>query len=55
MKKKYLIVAITAVITVAILRVALLFLHTDYSQKKIKVGFVYIGDSGTPYTNNFVR
>ena len=55
MKRKYLIVAATAVITVGIIRLAMFFLHTDYSQKNITVGFVYIGDSGTPYTNNFVR
>ena len=55
MKRKYLLVAITAVITVAVLRLAMYFLHTDYSLKNITVGFVYIGDSGTPYTNNFVR
>ena len=55
MKKKYLLVAITAIITVAILRIGMYFFHTDYSQKTIKVGFVYIGDSGTPYTNNFMR
>ncbi len=55
MKKKYLITAITAVITVCILRIGMRFLYTDYTQKNIKVGFVYIGDSSTPYTNNFVR
>ena len=48
MKKKYLITAITAVITVCILRIGMRFLYTDYTQKNIKVGFVYIGDSSTP-------
>lgn len=55
MKKKYLIVAISAFCTICILRLGIHFFHTDYSQRKIKVGFVYIGDSSTPYTNNFVR
>ncbi len=55
MKKKYLLTAITAILTICIFRIGMFFLHTDYSLNSIKVGFVYIGDSGTPYTNNFVR
>lgn len=55
MKKKYLLVAITAAITVCLIRLGMIFFNTDYTNKNIKVGFVYIGDSGTPYTNNFVR
>ena len=55
MKKKYLLTAITTIICVCFLRIGMYFFHTDYSLKNIKVGFVYIGDSGTPYTNNFVR
>ena len=55
MKKKYLLTAITAILTVCFIRLGMHFLHTDYSSRNIKVGFVYIGDSGTPYTNNFVR
>ncbi len=55
MKKKYLLTAITAILTICIFRLGMIVFHKDYSQNNIKVGFVYIGDSGTPYTNNFVR
>lgn len=55
MKKKYLLVAISSIMTVFLIRIGMGFLYTDYSNKHIKIGFVYIGDSGTPYTNNFVR
>ena len=55
MKRKYILTAATAIITVILIRIGMHFFHTDYSSKNIKVGFVYIGDAGTPYTNNFVR
>ena len=55
MKRKYILTAVTAIITVILIRIGMHFFHTDYSSKNIKVGFVYIGDAGTPYTNNFVR
>ena len=55
MKKKYILTAITTILTVCLIRIGMHFFYTDYSSKNIKVGFVYIGDSGTPYTNNFVR
>ncbi len=55
MKKKYLIVAATSVVTILILELGIHFFHKDYSKKNIKVGFVYIGDTSTPYTHNFVR
>ena len=55
MKRKYILTAVTAIITVCLIRIGMHFFHTDYSSKNIKVGFVYIGDSGTPYTNNFIR
>ena len=55
MKRKYLLTAITAILTVCLIRFGMHLFHKDYSQKNIKVGFVYIGDGGTPYTNNFVR
>lgn len=55
MKKKYLLTAITTILTILLVRFAMYCLHTDYSLKKIRVGFVYIGDGATPYTNNFIR
>lgn len=55
MKRKYILTAVTAIITICLIRIGMHFFQTDYSSKNIKVGFVYIGDSGTPYTNNFIR
>ena len=55
MKKKYLITAVSAIIAVCILRIGMHLFYTDYSNKNIKVGFVYLGDGGTAYTNNFIR
>ena len=43
MKRKYLLVAITAVITVAVFRLAMYFLHTDYG-KVVAGGLVYRGE-----------
>lgn len=55
MKRKYILTAVTAIITICLIRIGMIFFQTDYSSKNIKVGFVYIGDSGNPYTNNFIR
>lgn len=55
MKKKYLLTAITAVFSLLLIRIGMHFLHKDYSHNNIKVGFVYIGDGATAYTNNFIR
>lgn len=55
MKRKYILTAVTVIITICLIRIGMHFFQTDYSSKNIKVGFVYIGDSGTPYTNNFIR
>ena len=50
---------ITTFLTVCVIIGALFFgtkiFRNDYSARKIKVGFVYIGDTGTAYTNNFFR
>ena len=55
LKPKYLIVAVTTFFVIGILHVGLRLFYKDYSTKKIKVGFVYIGDASTSYTNNFCR
>lgn len=55
LKPKYLIVAITAFFVVAVMHVGLRIFHRDYSMKNVKIGFVFIGDSSTAYTNNFCR
>ena len=55
MRNKYIITALTAALCVAAIFFGKKIFFKDYSQKKIKVGFVYIGDAGTAYTNNFIR
>jgi len=54
-KKKYIITAITAICSILFMFIILKLFYKDYSQRIIKVGFVYIGDSSTAYTNNFCR
>ena len=55
MNNKYLVTALTAAIGVAAIFFGKKILFKDYSEKNVKVGFVYIGDAGTAYTNNFIR
>lgn len=55
MKKKYIITALTTACTILLVYLGIKVFHKDYSQKIVKVGFVYIGDSSTAYTNNFCR
>lgn len=55
MKRKYVLTLITTILTLLIIRFAMHCLNKDYTHKNIKVGFVYIGDGATPYTNNFIR
>ena len=55
LKPKYMIVAVTAFAVVALMHFGMRFFHRDYSMKNVRIGFVYIGDSSTSYTNNFCR
>ena len=55
MKSKYIVTALTALLGVAAVFFGKKFLFKDYSEKTVKAGFVYIGDAGTAYTNNFIR
>ena len=55
LKKKYIVVAISAIFAILIMLILLKLFHKDYSQRVVKVGFVYIGDASTAYTNNFCR
>ena len=55
MKNKYITASVTALLCVAAMFFGKKFLLKDYSYKTIKVGFVYIGDAGNAYTNNFIR
>lgn len=51
--KKYLITFITVVVAASIILFCERFFYNDYSTNKIKVGFVYLSDQATAYTNNF--
>ena len=55
MKNKYITASVTALLCVTAMFFGKKFLLKDYSCKTIKVGFVYIGDAGNAYTNNFIR
>ena len=55
LKKKYIVTAFSAAAAILVMMLGLKVFHKDYSQRVIKVGFVYIGDSSTSYTSNFCR
>ncbi|MCR5217216.1 BMP family ABC transporter substrate-binding protein [Treponema sp.] len=55
LKNKYFICALTCMTLIFIAFTARQLFYTDYSRRTIKAGFVYIGDPGTAYTNNFCR
>ncbi len=55
LKKKYFVTVLSSIFMTLIMCLILSFFNKDYSQKIVKVGFVYIGDSSTAYTNNFCR
>ena len=55
MRNKYLLSALTCLVTIFIMYLFTTALKGSYSSKVIKAGFVYIGDTSTAYTNNFYR
>ena len=55
LKRKYFTTVLSSIFTILLMCFALSFFHKDYSQKVVKIGFVYIGDSSTAYTSNFCR
>ncbi|MCR5401097.1 MAG: BMP family ABC transporter substrate-binding protein [Treponema sp.] len=55
MNNKYVITLLSAIIGIGFMFLGTKLLHTGTSASSIKVGFVYIGDTGTAYTNNYVR
>ena len=52
---KYVLTFLTTAAMLALFFGSMKLFRKDYSEKKIKVGFIYIGDTGTAYTNNFFR
>lgn len=54
MNNKYLLTTLTSLVAVAVMFAATK-MHSRGGVEQIAVGFVYIGDRGTAYTNNFFR
>ena len=54
-KRIYVITIISAVVVVLLAFVLHYFLHGREEGKTVKVGFIYVGDTSTGYTNNFVN
>ena len=55
MRNKYILSALTCLVSIFLMYIATNTLKQSYSTKVIKAGFVYIGDTSTAYTNNFYR
>ena len=55
MRNKYVLSALTCLVSILLMYTATRALQKSYSTKVIKAGFVYIGDTSTAYTNNFYR
>ena len=53
MRNKYILSALTCLVSIFFMYIATNALKQSYSTKVIKAGFVYIGDTSTAYTNNF--
>lgn len=53
MKKRYALCLITCIV----MTLCLFGIHnlTKTEEKHIKVGFIFVGDEITPYTNNFIK
>ena len=55
MKKKYIITLLTAIVMILLMQIGYDALMGDDSRDKIKVGFLYVGDSCNMYTQNFIH
>ena len=53
MKNKYILTALTSVLVVSVFYLCLHVFSNDYSDRTLKAGFIYIGDTSTAYTKNF--
>ena len=54
MKKTYTVTFFTCAVVIAVVLAAVLSFHKSES-KTLKVGFIYVGDASTSYTNNFIE
>lgn len=55
MKRIYIITFITAILSVAAIVGINTVMFSEDSDKTVKVGFMYVGDASTAYTNNFMK
>ena len=53
MKNRYALVALTSIVTFLAALLIFSVISRDNESKKIKVGFIHIGDASSAYTNNF--
>ena len=53
MKNRYALVALTSIVTFLAALLIFIVISRDNESKKIKVGFIHIGDASSAYTNNF--
>ena len=55
MKKIYLITILTSIFVITVIvGIYNIFLKKDFTNRQIKVGFIYVGDDSTSYTGNFI-
>jgi len=55
MKKNYLITIFTSIFLIIIISSIQMLFFKDDTSKLLKVGFLYVGDSSTSYTGNFIK
>ena len=55
MRNKYFLAGVTCVVSILLMYMLTNVFSKSYISKVIKVGFIYIGDTSTAYTNNFYR
>ena len=55
MKRVYIITVLTAIAVIAAVTGIYRMVSGDEEEKKIRVGFIYVGDSSTTYTGNFIK
>lgn len=53
MKNKYVLTILTSLFVVLVFYLSFHVFSKDYADKTLTVGFIYIGDTSTAYTNNF--
>lgn len=56
MRKKYFVTAITSLLFILFFAfIKFVLVDKEEEKEAVRVGFLYVGDAGTPYTNNFIK